>query len=117
MSNELKGVVIILAAYLVGEFISRLLGSLFPGSVLGMLLLFVLLQMGVVKEESIKGICNFILNNMMMLFVPVTVGIMISYRLIIDNWVAVIVTLIISTFLVLLIVGALQQFIGKRWRR
>ncbi len=117
MSKELKGLVIIFAAYLVGELVSRLLGSLFPGSILGMLLLFVLLQMGVVKEDSIKGICNFVLSNMMMLFVPITVGIMVSYEMILDNWLAVVVTLIISTIMVLLIVGALQQFIGRRWRR
>lgn len=82
-----------------------------------MLLLFILLQVGVVNPDSIKSICNFVLNNMMMLFVPVTTGIMISYKLILDSWVAVVVTLLISTLLVLLIVGALQQFIGRRWKR
>ncbi len=117
MSKEIKGLAIIFAAYLAGELLSRLMGSLFPGAILGMVLLFVLLQVGVVREETIKGVCDFVLSNMMMLFVPATVGVMVSYEYILESWVAVVVTLLISTFLVLLIVGALQQFIGRRWRR
>ncbi len=117
MSREIKGLAIIFAIYLVGELLSRLMGSLFPGAIIGMVLLFVLLQVGVVNEESIKGICNFVLSNMMMLFVPITAGVMISYELIVESWVAVVVTLLLSTFVVLLVVGVLQQFIGRRWRR
>ncbi|MFI3303258.1 MAG: CidA/LrgA family protein [Rikenellaceae bacterium] len=116
MNTVLKGITIILLAYLAGEVISYFIGGLFPGSVLGMILLFALLQLGVINENTIKGVCEFILNNMMLLFVPVTVGLMASYKLLSDSWIGAIVAIAISTFIVFAVVGLLQQFLG-RWRR
>lgn len=116
MSRELKGIAIILGVYLVGETLSRIIGGLMPGSILGMILLFVLLQCGVVKEEDIKGVCNFMLSNMMLLFVPVIVGIMVSYTLIAENWVTIALSVAASTVVVIIFVGLLQQTLGRRWR-
>ncbi len=117
MSRELKGIVIVLSVYLLGEIISRLIGGFMPGSILGMIILFVLLQCGVVKEEDIKGVCNFMLNNMMLLFVPVTVGIMISYTIISDDWISIVLSVMASTAIVIVVVGRLQQFLGRRWKK
>ncbi len=117
MSRELKGIAIVLGVYLLGEVISRLIGGFMPGSIIGMITLFVLLQLGVVDEEDIKGVCNFMLSNMMLLFIPVTVGIMVSYTLIIDNWATIIISLILSTVIVIISVGKLQQTLGRRWKR
>ncbi len=117
MSRELKGIVIILVVYLVGEIISRLIGGFMPGSILGMILLFALLQGGVVAEDDIKGVCNFMLNNMMLLFVPVTVGIMISYQIISEDWLSIILSLVASTVMVIIVAGGLQQYLGRKWKK
>ncbi|MFI3248716.1 MAG: CidA/LrgA family protein [Rikenellaceae bacterium] len=117
MSKELKGITIIVIIYLLGEVLSRIIGGFIPGNVLGMLILFGLLQHGAVKEEDIKGMCNFVLSNMMLLFIPVTAGIVISYKMIAHDWIAVIATLLISTILVLIVVGYVQQYLGKKWKR
>ncbi|MFI3322119.1 MAG: CidA/LrgA family protein [Rikenellaceae bacterium] len=117
MSRELKGIAIILVVYLVGEIIAKLLSGYMPGNVIGMLLLFILLQCKVVKEEDIKGVCNFILSNMMLLFVPVTVGIMSSYDIIKGSWLATIATLVLSAIIVLVTVGRVQQYFGRKWRQ
>lgn len=113
----MKGFCILMVTYFAGVALSRLMGGFMPGSILGMLLLFALLQLKVIDEESIKGICNFVISNMMLLFVPVTVGLMVSYRALSGGWVAAIVSLLLSTFIVMVIVGLLQQYIGRRWRR
>lgn len=117
MTRELKGITIILVIYLIGEVISRLIGGFMPGSVIGMLLLFGLLQCGVVKEEDIKGVCNFILNNMMMFFIPLTVGLMVSIQILRESWVGAIAAMLISTIIVMVIVGVTQQILGRRWRK
>ncbi len=88
-----------------------------PGSILGMILMFVLLQCGVVKEDDIKGVCNFILNNMLLLFVPVTVGIMASYTLIGERWISIALSLMASTAVVIIFVGLLQQTLSRRWKK
>ena len=41
--------------YWVGEFLSSLMNEFVPGSVLGMLLLFIALQMGLIKEEQVDS--------------------------------------------------------------
>ncbi|MFI3301756.1 MAG: CidA/LrgA family protein [Rikenellaceae bacterium] len=117
MSRELKGIAIILGVYLVGEILSRLIGGFMPGSILGMILLFVLLQYGVVAEEDIKGVCNFMLSNMMLLFVPVTVGIMVNYTLIAEDWIAISLCVVASTAIVIIIVGLLQQTLSRLWKK
>ncbi len=117
MSRELKGIVIVLGVYLVGEILSRIIGGFMPGSILGMILLFVLLQCGAVNEEDIKGVCNFMLSNMMLLFIPVTVGIMVSYTLIVDNWIAIVASVVASTTIVIIFVGLLQQTLSRRWKK
>lgn len=117
MSRELKGLAIILGIYFIGEVITRLIGGFMPASVIGMLLLFGLLQGGIVAEEDIKGVCNFILSNMMLLFVPIGVGIMVSYKVLSDNWMVVVGIMLLTTIIVMIAVAIIQQFLGKRWRR
>ncbi len=112
----LKGIAIILLTYLVGEVLSLLIGGILPGSVLGMILLFVMLQCGVVAEATIEGVCGFVLRNMMLLFVPVTVGLMVSYKLLSDSWLGAVAAIAISTLMVFAVVGVLQQILG-RWRQ
>lgn len=108
---------IIILAYLLGEVVSRLIGGFMPGSVLGMLMLFGALQGGVVKEDDIRGVANFILSNMMLFFVPVSVGLMVSYKLIGESWIGVVVTLLVSTMIVMSVVGLVQQIVGRRWKK
>lgn len=117
MTREIKGVVIIMLSYLAGEVVSRAIGGVMPGGILGMLLLFALLRLRIVDERDIKGICDFVLNNMMVLFVPVTVGLMSSYKALSGGWISATAALAISTFIVLVVVGVLQQYISRRWRR
>lgn len=117
MTRELKGMVMIISIYLLGQIISRLIGGFMPGNVLGMFILFGLLQYNIVKEEDIKGVCNFILKNMLVLFIPISVGIIVNYQLIANDWLSLITIVILSTILVMVVVGHLQQYLSKRWEK
>lgn len=117
MSKPFKGATIILSLYLLGDVASRLIGGFMPGSILGMLALLAMLQMGVVKEEDIRSVATFVLNNMMLFFIPVTVGLMTSIDLVSSSWMGVVAAILISTILVMAIVGIVQQIIGRKWRR
>lgn len=117
MTQELKGIAIILACYFLGEVISRLIGGFMPSSIIGMIILFSLLQAKIVNKEHIRSVANFVLKNMMLFFIPVTVGIVTSLELISDNWVGVVAAIIISTVAVLIISGGVQQILGRRWKK
>lgn len=70
----LKQLGIILLICLVAEVIVSLLPFAFPSSVTAILLLAVLLIARIVKEEQIKETADFLLSNMAIVFVPISVG-------------------------------------------
>ena len=58
-----------------GDIISYLLPIPFPGSVIAMVLLFILLCTGAVRKRRIEAITDFLLKNMSLMFIPPTVSI------------------------------------------
>lgn len=113
MANGLKGIFIILAYLIIGELASLAINNFIPGNVIGMVLLFVSLQIGLVKEESIEAVSTFLTKNMTILFLPPAIGLMATYKILGDNIITIILSIVVSTMLVLAIVGKLQDKIGK----
>ena len=98
---------IILLLYFIGELIVFILQIKIPGSIIGMLLLLVSLQLNILKVEDIKEVATFFLNNMLILFIPLGVGLASEWDLISKEWLAIIISIILSTFIVMLIVSLL----------
>lgn len=73
---------IILGVCLGGEFLSAYLPLPVPANVLGMILLFLLLCLRVVKLRHIDKAGDFFLRNMAFFFIPAGVGIMRYYDLV-----------------------------------
>ena len=98
---------IILIIGLIGELISSLISSviLIPSSVIGMILLFLLLQFKVIKLESIETVSDFLLSNMAIFFVPAGVSLITSIDIIKENILSLIVIISISTILVMYFTG------------
>ena len=67
---------IILGIWAVGELISSLISNIItmPGTIIGMIILFLLLQFKIMKEETIKDVADFLLGNMAIFFVPAGVS-------------------------------------------
>ncbi|NLA13416.1 MAG: CidA/LrgA family protein, partial [Tissierellia bacterium] len=80
-------IAIIYAIYQAGNFISSLISNIIviPGNIIGMVILLVLLITNVLKFSIIEETSNFMLKYMSFFFVPITVGIMESYKLIQDS--------------------------------
>lgn len=104
-----------------GDWISSLLPISFPGSVISMILLFVLLGMEWVKEEHIQEVGDFLLKNMAFFFVPAGVSVMKYFQLLKDSIVPFIMICIITLILTFAVtswtvsvVMHLQQKIGKK---
>ena len=82
----LKQLGIILAIYVACEAVMAVVPVNFPGSVLGMLVLFVLLSTGVLKLEQIQDVGNFLLSNMTLFFIPAAVVLGAYWTQLADNW-------------------------------
>lgn len=98
---------IILLLYFIGELLVFILQIKIPGSIIGMLLLLVSLQLNIIKVEDIKEVATFFLNNMLILFIPLGVGLASQWDLIFKEWLAILISIILSTFIVLLTVSLL----------
>ena len=95
----LKQIGIIFVIYLAGSFISGILPFAFPGSVISMIILFLLLLSGLLKLEHISEAGDFLQSNMAFLFVPTVVGIVEYFPVILENIIAFAVIIIVTTIL------------------
>ena len=98
---------LILGIWAVGEYISSFLQNIIviPGNIIGMILLFLLLQFKVIKLDSVDELGGLLLNNMAIFFVPAGVSLIRSLDLISDNIFVLLITIFFSTIAVMYITG------------
>ncbi len=112
------GLFYILLCWLAGNLLSRLTGGYVSGNIIGMILLFAALCLRWVKAETVRPAARFLLGCMALFFVPYGVGLMESYRVILDNLWAIVVSGIVSTVAVLYVAGRTYQSMnGKQPRK
>jgi holin-like protein len=100
---------VLVAFLVVGTLVADGVGLPVPGSVLGMVLLTVALQAGVVRAEWVRPAADLLLRHMGLLFVPPGVAVMVHAELIRSEWLPILVGSAVSTIAVLLTVGWVQQ--------
>ncbi|GAD06272.1 murein hydrolase transporter LrgA [Porphyromonas crevioricanis] len=99
----------ILLFYALGEGVSLLIGQFVPGSVLGMMLLFLALRMRIIRPPKVDATSNFLTENMGIFFVPAGVGLITQIDLLKQYWAAIVISMIVSTAVVLWVVAFSQQ--------
>lgn len=112
----MTGLFYILFFWLLGNGLSLLTGGYISGNIIGLILLFASLCLHWVKAETIRPAAKFLLGAMALFFVPYGVGLMDSYRVILENLWAILVSGIVSTILVLLVAGKTYQSLNRRAR-
>jgi len=98
-------IAIIYVVYIVGNYISKIISPIIiiPGSLIGMILLFIFLCTNIIKLPMIEDTGTFLLKYMGLFFVPFAVGIMDSFELIEDNFIELTTILIISCIVVMFV--------------
>lgn len=109
-----KGIFIILLFYFIGECISYLIEGFVPGSIIGMMLLFIALYLKLVSPNNVDTTAKAITKNMAIFFIPSGAGLITSFGLLSKFWTSIIITCSISTILVIAVVGLVQQQMEKR---
>ena len=110
----LKQLSIIIFFYALGEGISYLLPFSFPGSIIGMILLFISLSVKLVKVSDIKIASDFFLKYMALFFIPAGVSVMSSFHLIEEHLVSISLVLVISTVFMLSFIALMVDYLIKR---
>ena len=113
----LKGIFIILVCLALGKALSCLIGGYVPGSVMGMILLFLALLLGIVKEESVRDVSVFLTDNMALFFIPALIGILDMWGIIRVHFWGWLILLILTTVTVMAAAGWTKQLADKLWRK
>ncbi|MCG5045110.1 CidA/LrgA family protein [Enterobacteriaceae bacterium 155047] len=103
--HYLRAFVLIYACLYAGIFIATLLPIAIPGSIIGMLILFVLLALQILPAKWVNPGCFVLIRYMALLFVPIGVGVMQYYDLLMAQFGPIIVSCSVSTLVVFLVVS------------
>ncbi|WNQ13123.1 CidA/LrgA family protein [Paenibacillus aurantius] len=101
---------------LAGHLLAELFRVNIPGSIIGLLLLFLSLQCRLIRLEWVEGGASFLLAEMLIFFVPAAVGVMQYGDLIAAEGLRITLVIILSTILVMSVSGLLVDYMNKKRR-
>ena len=105
---------IILGVTCAGELIKYFIPLPIPGSIYGLLLMFVLLFTKVIKVEQVKDVGEFLIEIMPLMFIPAGVGLMASWGELQGFLVPLLVITVATTFIVIFVTGKVTDFMMDR---
>lgn len=99
----LKALTVLLLFQLAGETLSMLFHLPVPGPVIGMALLFAALALRARPSRELRETAQTLLQHLSLLFVPAGVSVMLHFQRIADEWLPIVVALVVSTFAAILV--------------
>lgn len=112
----IKQFAVIIVMTFLGEVLNFLIPLPVPGSIYGMLLLFLCLQTGFLKLSQIEETADFLLGIMPLFFISPTVSLMSSIGIIKDSLLAIILICFLSAAAVFGVTGRVSQAVIRRQR-
>ena len=110
----------ILLFSLLGEILKYIIPLPIPANIYGMILLFLALNFKLVKLEKINTVAQYLITIMLIFFIMPAVSIMDSFDLLTENFITILIDIIIQTILVVISTGLVTQGIEKalkKWNR
>lgn len=103
----LRAFAILFLCLYAGIYLAQLLHLTIPGSILGMLLLFTLLASNLLPAHWVKPGANLFIRYMVLLFVPLSVGLMDHFSLLLNNLGIIFASVIGGSAIVIVLLGLL----------
>ncbi|MCB1385376.1 MAG: CidA/LrgA family protein [Nitratireductor sp.] len=110
----LNYLVLILGCQLLGELAVATFHVPVPGPVVGMVALFGLLTVLGRIPEDLSALADGLLRHLSLLFVPAGVGVMLHFKLLGSDWLAIAIPLGVSAVLTIAVTGAVMNWFAKR---
>ena len=108
-----KELSLLLLYSVIGEGVRMFFHLPVPGSIIGILLLFLSFQTKLLKPTAIEDTANFLLNHLTILFVPAGVGLMQYYGAIKYTWPSLLGAVVVCSLVSLVAVGKTAEFVEK----
>ncbi|WP_049235714.1 CidA/LrgA family protein [Moraxella canis] len=109
----LKAIMIVFGCLFLGQVIVGLFDLPLPPSVIGLILLFLALQIGLVKLTTIEKLAKVLMDYLVLLVVPACISIMQYLDIIRDDFWVLIIGVSVSTILVLLTSAGSYNWLRK----
>lgn len=100
---------LITLALTLGTAIQHGLGISIPGSIIGMLILFSAMVSGLVSPEWVKPSANIFIRYMILLFIPISAGLIDHYQLLMDNAFPIIASAVGGTAIMLVFLAMMLE--------
>jgi len=110
----LKQFGIILTVSFLGEVLHHFIPLPIPASIYGIILMFAALALHVIPLDAVREVSGFLVEIMPVMFIPAAAGLLESWGLLRPNWVAYVVIMVVTTFLVMLAAGHVTQAVLRR---
>ena len=110
----LRQFMIILLVSFLGELLKYVIPLPVPASIYGLVILFILLETGILKLNAVKETSVFLIEIMPLMFIPAGVGLMESWGDLNSMLLEVVVINLVSTVLVMGVSGKVTELVLKR---
>lgn len=107
----IRQLLLILIISFIGEVLKYYLPFPVPASIYGLVLLFLCLEMGIIKLEAVKDTAKFLIEIMPLMFIPAGVGLMNSWGALKPVWGKLAIITVVSTAVVMIVSGRLTQLV------
>lgn len=114
LSQVVPGFLILLILFLLGEWIAGWIPFPVPGAVVGMILIFALLQSRIIPLSWVEKAADYILIFMGMFYIPYGVGIVESGHLLTEWGIPILGLVVVTVLSVFLLSGHLFQYLTKK---
>ncbi len=109
----IRALCIVFGCLAVGQLVVGAANIPFPASMVGMGLLFALLQLGWIKLAWVQKITDVLMQNLSLFLVPPCVAVMDHLQLIRTDFWSILLATVISTLLVLFVTGKSHEWLRK----
>jgi holin-like protein len=113
----IKQFLIIIAVSFAGELLKMLIPLPVPASIYGLLLMLAGLLIGIIPLSSVKETGDFLIEIMPLMFIAPAVGLLETWGILKPILWQVAVILVLTTFFVMIVSGAVTQLVIRRERR
>ncbi|MDO5356583.1 MAG: CidA/LrgA family protein [Conchiformibius sp.] len=112
--HTIRALSIIFGCLAVGEAVVYFTELKFPGSIIGMFVLFGALQAGWVKPSWLMQLVDVLMANLALFLVPPCVAVMSYLDIIAKDFWPIAVTTLLSTLAVMLVTGKSHEWLRRR---
>jgi len=113
----LGAITLLLVYQLLGEVVVLALGLPVPGPVIGLALLFATLVARRGVSDDMRATANGLLAHLSLLFVPAGVGVMVHLGRLRDEWLPIVVALVVSTAITIAVTALAMRWLARLVRR